>query len=157
MKTVKNDIKKIATELNNEYPEHPCVAVGAIVFKGKNVLLVRRGQAPSEDLWAIPGGKVKLGESLQQAAEREIKEETSVTIRAGEPVYTFDLVARDADDRIRFHYVIVDLVADYVAGDPRPGDDALEACWVSAPDLKKLNVAQKTIELLRQRFNFGAP
>ena len=155
METVKNDMKKIATELNNEYPEHPCVAVGAIVFKGKSVLLVRRGQAPSEDLWAIPGGKVELGESLQQAVEREIKAETSVTIRAGEPVYTFDHIARDADDRIRFHYVIVDLMADYVTGEPCPGDDALEARWVSAPELKKLKVSEKTLELLSQRFNFG--
>ncbi len=155
MKTVKSDINKADTELDHEYPEHPCVAVGAIVFKGNSVLLVRRGQAPSEDLWAIPGGKVKLGESLQQAAEREIKEETGVEIHAGEPVYTFDHVARDANGRIRFHYVIVDLVADYMSGDPRPGDDALEACWVPASEIKKLKVSEKTLELLSQRFNFG--
>jgi ADP-ribose pyrophosphatase len=155
MRTVNNDMKKAETELENEYPAHPCVAVGAIVFKGGSVLLVRRGQAPAEDLWAIPGGKVKLGESLQQAAEREIKEETGLTIRAREPVYTFDHVARDTDGRIRFHYVIVDVVADYIRGNPRPGDDALEARWVSAPELKKLKVSEKTLELLSQRFNFG--
>lgn len=157
MKTVKNHIEEADTDLNCEYPEHPCVAVGAIVFKGKSVLLVRRGQAPSEDLWAIPGGKVKLGESLQQAAEREIREETGVIIKAGEPVYVFDHVARDAYERIRFHYVIVDVLADYVAGNPRPGDDALEARWISAPELQKLKVSEKTLELLNQRFNFGIP
>jgi len=117
----------------NRYPGHPRVAVGAFVFKDNRVLLVRRANPPSEDLWAIPGGKVRLGESLKDAAEREIKEETGISIRAQEPVFTFDHIERDGDDRIRFHYVIVDLKADYISGQPRPGDDALEARWIS-PD-----------------------
>ena len=66
------------TKPENSYPDHPRVAVGAFVFKDDKVLLVRRAKAPSEDLWAIPGGKVRLGESLKKAAEREIKEETGI-------------------------------------------------------------------------------
>ena len=68
------------------YPQAPCVAVGAIVFKEDRVLLVRRGKAPSREQWAIPGGSVILGESLQQAAEREVFEETGIRILAGEPI-----------------------------------------------------------------------
>ena len=139
----------------NSYPGQPRVAVGAIVFRNDKVLLVRRANAPSEDLWAIPGGKVKLGESLKQAAEREIKEETGITIRAREPVFTFDHIETDGNNRVRFHYVIVDLNADYVSGQPRPGDDALEARWISSSQLKGLNVSQKTLEALAQLFKFG--
>ena len=139
----------------NSYPGQPRVAVGAIVFKNDKVLLVRRANAPSEDLWAIPGGKVKLGESLKQAAEREIKEETGITIRAREPVFTFDHIETDGNSRIRFHYVIVDLNADYVSGQPRPGDDALEARWITSAQLKGLNVSKKTLEVLAQLFKFG--
>ena len=72
-----------------EYPDKPQVAVGAIVINDGRVLLVKRSQPPSKGLWAIPGGRVELGETLKQAAEREIIEETGLTIRAGDPVYTF--------------------------------------------------------------------
>ena len=143
------------TKPDNSYPDQPRVAVGAIVFKNDKVLLVRRAKAPSEDLWAIPGGKVRLGESLTKAAEREIKEETGITILAREPVYTFDHIEADSNSRIRFHYVIVDLSADYVSGKTQPGDDALEARWISSAALKDLNVSKKTLEVLAQLFNFG--
>jgi len=70
---------------STQYPERPRVAVGAVVFKGGDVLLVQRGQPPAEGTWAIPGGSVRIGETLPQAAEREILEETGVIIRATEP------------------------------------------------------------------------
>jgi ADP-ribose pyrophosphatase len=138
-----------------EYPDQPRVAVGAIVFKDSKVLLVRRGKPPARDLWAIPGGSVEVSETLQRAAEREIYEETGVTIQALEPIYTFDYIERDEFGCARFHYVIVDLTADYVGGEPRPGDDAAEARWVSAQELASLRVSLKTLQLLKERFDFG--
>lgn len=143
------------TNSSKIYPDHPQVAVGAIVFKNDRVLLVRRGQPPSEGLWAIPGGSVELGETLQEATEREIFEESGLTIKAKEPVFTFDFVEQDDTGRIRYHYVIVDLLADYVAGEPRPGDDVTEARWVSSQEMKRLEVSPKTLELLREHFGFG--
>ena len=142
-------------EPKNDYPAAPRVAVGAIVFKGSEVLLVRRANAPAQDVWAIPGGSVNLGESLQQAAEREIREETSVRIRAGEPVFTFDYIDRDTAGRVRFHYVIVDLMADYISGEPQPGDDAADARWVSEGALETLKVSAMTLKLLKTQFRFG--
>jgi ADP-ribose pyrophosphatase len=139
----------------NAYPHQPCVAVGAVVFYNDRVLLVRRGQPPSENLWAIPGGKVKLGETLQAAAEREILEETGLRIKAREPVYTFDHLERDQTGNIRFHYVIVDLMADYVDGEIRPGDDAAEARWISRQEIRQLQVSPVTLDFLRRQFKFG--
>ena len=124
---------------SRDYPQQPQVAVGA----------------PSADLWAVPGGRVRLGESLQQAAEREIFEETGVRIAAGEPVYTFDHIERDAHGRIRFHYVIVDFRADYLDGEVRAGDDARDARWVSPTELAQLHVSPTTRKLLKERFGFG--
>jgi ADP-ribose pyrophosphatase len=136
------------------YPEHPRAAVGAVVFKDDKVLLVRRGRPPAMGQWAIPGGNVKLGETLQQAAEREILEETGITIRARDPIYTFDAIVRDEDGAIQFHYVIIDLAADYIDGNPRPGDDADEVQWLDAQALDTLPVSPPTLKLLRETLHF---
>lgn len=137
------------------YPAAPQIAVGAIVIRDNKVLLIKRGQPPGEGLWSIPGGSVELGETLQEAVEREVREETGVTVRAENPVYTFDLIDRDDSGRIRFHYVIVDLAADYVSGRPRPGDDASEARWITSEELYMLPTSQTTKDILRQVGDFG--
>jgi ADP-ribose pyrophosphatase len=138
-----------------EYPDQPRVAVGAIVFKDGKVLLVRRGKPPARDLWAIPGGSVEICETLQRAAEREIYEETGITIQAQEPIFTFDYIERDESGCARFHYVIIDLTAEYVAGELRAGDDAAEARWVSSQEIAGLKISSKTRQLLKERFDFG--
>ena len=148
-------MKTNSENTNSVYPAVPRVAVGAVVFRADRVLLVQRGQAPSFENWAIPGGKVRLGESLQHAAEREIHEETGLVIRAGDPVYTFDHVERDDAGRVRFHYVIVDLLAEYVSGDIVPGDDVIDARWIAAADLVNYSVSPQTRALLKRQFNFG--
>ena len=138
----------------NAYPDSPRVAVGAVVFNAGSVLLVRRGHAPAEGQWAIPGGSVALGETLQEAAEREIMEETGLTIQAGEPIYAFDTVVRDDTGRIQFHYVIIDVAAEYVSGEPDPGDDADEARWVSPDEIGELDVNKATLRLLKERYGY---
>ncbi len=140
---------------SGHYPNHPRVAVGAVVFKEKRVLLVLRGKPPAEKQWSIPGGCVELGETLQEAAEREIAEETGIVIQAKKPVYIFDVIERDKDGDIQFHYVIVDLAADYVSGEPRAGDDAVDVNWVSSKDIQYRNVSAATRKLLRQCYGFG--
>lgn len=140
---------------NGAYPNCPQVAVGAIVFKEDKVLLVLRGKPPAENLWSIPGGSVELGETLQEATEREIREEAGITIRAREPVYTFDVLERDNKGNVRFHYVIVDLEADYISGELRPGDDAVDVRWFSADEVNKLKVSEATRKLLNEHFGFG--
>ena len=135
---------------NREYPDHPRVGVGAVVLREGCVLLVRRGVAPAQGLWAIPGGGLRLGETLQKGAEREIFEETGIVIRAGAPVFTCDSFERDGEGRVRFHYVIVDMIADYVSGDVKAADDALDARWLSPAEIRNLSATKTTLKLLRQ-------
>ena len=131
-----------------EYPEAPIVGVGAVIVKDDQVLLVRRANAPSPGMWSIPGGAVELGESLAQAAAREVREECQVEIEAGRVLSTFDLIQRDAKGRIRYHYVLVDLVARYVSGEPKAGTDALEARWVKRAEFNQLDIVERLLPIL---------
>lgn len=92
---------------------------------------------------------------MQQAAEREVLEETGINISAKMPLCTFDVVDRDQDGRVRFHYVIVDLSAEYISGDPVAGDDADEAAWICADRLVELKVNRRTRALLHRLYRFG--
>ena len=126
--------------------KRPVLGVGAVVIHQDHVLLVKRGNAPFRGMWCIPGGRVQFGESLQHAAEREILEETGITIKARQPVYTFEIIeAEDTDQAV--HYVVIDLEAEYLSGDINPGDDALDARWFG-----KMEIGQEKVQLLTQNF-----
>lgn len=133
----------------------PQLAVGAVVRRGSAVLLVQRASAPNAGQWAIPGGRVRPGETLQQAAEREIREETGIEVRAGEPVFCFDVIEQDENGDLRYHYVIIDLLAYYLSGEPEAADDALDAAWIEPETLARLDVNTTTRQLLA-RLETGA-
>lgn len=126
--------------------------MGAVVFKNEKILLIKRKNPPSQGLWAIPGGVIELGETIQEAAEREILEETGVVIRAESPVFTFDAIVRDSDGRVRYHYIIVDVLAEYLSGGLIPGDDAADAGWFLPSELDTLPLSSPTKELLDTLF-----
>ena len=131
---------------------YPVVGVGALVEHNAKVLLVKRGEPPFKGLWCIPGGKVHFGESLQEAAEREILEETGIVIKAGDPIFSFDIIdTANKDDMI--HYVVVDLIADYVSGEIRSGSDALEVAWVDIDNIENFTVQETTRQLLERWWN----
>lgn len=133
-----------------EYPQYPRVGVGAIVVKDGKVLMVKRAAPPNKNLWAIPGGMLELGETLQEGAEREIFEETSIRIRAGKPIFTFDLVERDKDGKVYFHFLIVDLEAEYVAGEIKAASDALDVRWATPDECQTLPTTSNTIRMLKE-------
>jgi ADP-ribose pyrophosphatase len=111
--------------------------------------LIKRGVEPSYGLWAIPGGTLKFGETMRECAEREMLEETGLTVKADTCVYVFDFIEHDDKGKIKFHFVVVDFAADYVSGEPKGADDALEARWLSGEELKILPVTKNTLAALR--------
>jgi 8-oxo-dGTP diphosphatase len=134
----------------SDIPAAPRVAVGAVLIRGGKVLLVKRSKPPNQGQWAIPGGSVHLGETLREAAEREMREETGLVIRAGDPVHTVDLIERDEGGRIRFHYVIIDFAADLVGGELRASDDAADAGWFGAAEMDDCTITETTREFLKK-------
>ncbi len=141
--------------MSNLYPDKPQLAVGAIVFHEGKVLLVKRGNPPAKDTWSIPGGSVELGETLQDAAEREIWEETGIVIKAKKPVFTFDFVDKDNQGKIRYHYVIIDLYAEYIKGSIRPGDDVVDVGWFTPSQINDIHINAVTKEFLTEYFDFS--
>ena len=106
------------------------MGVGAVVFKGDEVLLVRRGQEPARDSWSLPGGLVELGETLAAAIARELAEETGLTVTLLGIAAVAERIFPDPDGRIAYHYVLVDYLCDYVAGELSPGSDITAARFV---------------------------
>ncbi len=138
-----------------EYPTVPRVAAGAVVIHQNKVLLVLRGQPPSRDMWAIPGGRVELGETLAAAAEREVLEETGLQVQAGEVIYTFDSIHHDDAGRVLYHYVILDVLARPLNPDQPlcPADDVLDARWftlaeVNSPDFPVVTATRTLLNSL---------
>lgn len=112
-------------------------AVGAVVRRGAEILLVRRGRGPGRGRWSLPGGRVDFGETLRQAVAREVLEETGLEVSVGR---FLGWVERMGERPAPYHYVILDFAADPLHPDVSPcaGDDAAEAAWVALADLGKL-------------------
>jgi 8-oxo-dGTP diphosphatase len=132
-----------------EYPAHPVVGVGAVVVRDGKALIVKRAHEPRKGEWSLPGGLLELGESLQDAAQREIKEETGLDVVVGPIIETFDRVHRDDAGKIRYHFVIVDFVCWSDSGDAIPASDAEGCAWVSSEEIDdyKVNAHAKAVIL----------
>jgi len=134
--------------LKREYPESPIVGVGAVIFDGASVLLARRGQEPAKGTWSLPGGAVELGEKVVDALKREIREEIGIEIEVSGLVRVLDRIVRDEDERIRYHYVIVDYWGWKVSGEPRPGSDTSDICFVPLTEIQKRNIHREVLETI---------
>lgn len=131
--------------------ERPSVGVGgAVVHEGK-VALIRRGKDPLRGRWVVPGGTVELGESLEQALVREVLEETGLRVHPTELLTVFDRIQRQ-DGEVRYHYVIVDYLCEYVSGSLRAGSDATEAVWASPEELAAYDVPAKARDVILDAF-----
>ena len=131
-----------------DYPERPLVGAGAVIVRGDQVVLVRRGRPPLAGEWSIPGGVVKLGETLRQAAEREAREETGLEIEAGEVLEVFESITPDAAGKTCYHYVIVDFLCGLKSGELRAGSDALEVKWCRAEELAEMKVSEAATKVI---------
>jgi len=121
----------------------PEVAVGAVVRRDGQLLLVRRGRQPEVGKWSLPGGRVEAGETLSQALEREVSEETGLEVRCRTFLGWAERIGPT------HHFVILDFVAEMEGGALRAGGDAAEAAWVAPAAVTGLDLAQGLAEFLR--------
>jgi mutator protein MutT len=132
------------------------VGAGAVVIERNHVLLVRRGRAPLAGEWSLPGGRLELGESIEQAIVREVQEETGLEVQPLQLLGVYDLIDRDADNAVRYHYVLVDWICRLAEGQSASafsaGDDAVEVCWAARRKLEDYALAQFTVDAVEKAF-----
>ncbi len=136
--------------MERSYPERPWVGVGVVVYRDDQVLLIRRGKPPRIGQWSLPGGVQELGETVREAAHREVREETGVEIELLGLVDVVDSVRRDDAGRVRFHYTLVDMAAEWRAGGLRAGDDAIGAEWVPLNEIEDYLEWSETLRVIRE-------
>lgn len=124
-------------------PRRPVPCVGAIVWRGEEVLLIRRGKPPRMGEWSIPGGRMEFGEMMRFACVREVMEETGCEIEIAGLCDVLDSASEG------FHAVLIDFNARWVSGEPAAGDDALEARFVSFADIKKYVTWPATLRVIQ--------
>jgi len=115
--------------MQREFPSAPLIGVGAVVVDEGRVLLVRRGTEPMKGHWTLPGGLVELGEPLEAAVVREVREETGLIVEPLELIELLDRIHREGE-RVRYHYVIADYLCRVAGGELRAASDADEVRWV---------------------------
>lgn len=138
---------------DREYPPRPIVGVGVIALKGDSVLLVRRGKPPNVGTWSLPGGAQELGETAEEAARRELFEETGVTVGELHFAAHVDNIRRDASGRVQFQYTILDFAGRWASGEPVAASDVSEAIWAPLDRLEDYRLwheAYRVIAIARE-------
>jgi ADP-ribose pyrophosphatase YjhB (NUDIX family) len=111
-------------------------------------VLIKRGAEPLKGQWSLPGGGVEVGETLPAAVAREMLEETGLEVDVGPVVEVFDRITRDGEDRVRYHYVLVDYLCWPVGGTLRAGGDVDDAVLADPTDLVRFGLTEKTTAVI---------
>jgi 8-oxo-dGTP diphosphatase len=140
--------------MKREYPAAPIAGVGVVVLRdsddgnggGVEVLLIQ----PSRGRWSLPGGVVELGERVREAAIREVREECGIEVRPDRLIEVLDAIRPDEAGRIQYHYILIDILAEYQSGELTPSSDAQDARWFKMDELTELDVPDITVRVIHE-------
>jgi ADP-ribose pyrophosphatase YjhB (NUDIX family) len=138
--------------MQREFPEVPLIGVGAVIIEGPRVLLVKRAHPPLKDRWSIPGGVLEVGELVREAAVREAREETGLVVEPLELLGVYDRVLRNPEQRVQYHYVLIDFLCRRVAGDLAASSDAADVRWFTREELPGMKLAEDTMDVIGKGF-----
>lgn len=143
---------------SRKYPSRPWVSAHAVIFnKEKKILLTKRAAPPKANNWFPPGGAIDLGETIVSGLEREIKEETNITVSNLKFFDYIDGITHDTEKKILYHYVVFIFTANHLEGEVQANDDALDAKWFSVSDImtRKIDVPDELIRIIDKSGEIG--
>jgi len=132
------------------------VGVGGVVISAGRALLVRRGRAPLEGQWSIPGGMLEVGETLREGVRRELLEETGIEVRVGELIEVFERITSDSDAKTRYHFVVLDYLCEAVCGEPRAGSDVVDVAWATPSELATFSISETATRVIMKAFEMAS-
>lgn len=138
--------------MSREYPDRPIVGIGIVVLRPGSVLLARRGTPPNAGAWSLPGGAQELGETTEQAARRELAEETGLSVADLHLAEVLDIITPGSGGKPRFHYTVIDYAAAWQGDIARPGGDITELAWAGFDEFDRYELwseARRVIGIAR--------
>ncbi len=140
--------------VQRHYPQQPVLSAGAIVFRGNEVLLIKRGREPAKGLWSIPGGVINVGERILEGLAREVLEETGIEAGFGGLVEIVERIFHDDQGRIAYHYVILDYQAEFISGRVNAASDVDDARFIPVADIERVPLTEGLGDVIRKAFAF---
>ena len=141
---------------SRSYPERPIVGVGAVILVDGKVVLIKRRFEPLAGQWSLPGGTLEVGESLEAGTAREILEEPGLVVDVGPVIEVFDRILFDADERVRYHFVLIDYLCRPTGGTLRHGSDVDDAVLVDPADLERYRLTPKATAIIQRALAMAA-
>jgi len=128
--------------LSRQYPKKPVVGIGAIILDGDKILLEKRKNLPSKGKWTVPGGLVDLGETLEQAVIREVKEETGLEVDKPRLVDVVNYISLSEKGAVVYHFVIIDYIVTLNGGKLKAASDADALKWVRFNEVEEYDLTE---------------
>ena len=136
--------------MSRQYPKRPVVGVGAVILEGDKILLEKRKNMPSKGKWSVPGGLVELGESVENAVVREVKEETGLDVYAPRLVDVVTYVSMGERGAVMYHYVIIDYLVSVKGGKAKAASDADALKWVPFNEVEEYDLTESFRQFFRR-------
>jgi ADP-ribose pyrophosphatase YjhB (NUDIX family) len=131
------------------------VGVGGVVIAEGRTLLIRRGSAPLEGQWSIPGGMLELGEPVVEGVRRELQEETGLQVRVLDLIEVFERIIPDESGRVRYHFVILDYLCERISGEARAASDVTDVAWAREQELEKYSLTAIATRVIKRAFEMA--
>jgi 8-oxo-dGTP diphosphatase len=129
--------------------------VGGVIIADGRTLLIRRGHAPLEGEWSIPGGTLEAGETFVEGVRRELAEETGIEVRVLDLIEVFERIFPDAEGRTKYHFVILDYLCEVAGGSARAGSDVTDVAWAEETELGRYSLTPTATRVIKRAFEMA--